>query len=161
MSGPTLTERFWAKVAKSHGCWEWVGSRTVEGYGRFYDAMTHSTFRAHRYVYERLMGCPIDPRLTLDHLCRNPGCVNPAHLEPVTVAENILRGTCPAAKNLRKTHCPRGHALTGKNLYIEPCGKRYCRACRTERNRIRHTTRILNRRQLQVPLAAAFKELER
>ena len=66
------------------GCWVWQRAMTRGGYG----------FRqgpAHRYVYERERG-PIPDDLTLDHLCRNPGCVNPDHLEPVTSAENTRRG---------------------------------------------------------------------
>ena len=46
---------------------------------------------AHRVYYERHVG-PVPEGLELDHLCRNPGCVNPEHLEPVTHAENIRRG---------------------------------------------------------------------
>lgn len=52
---------------------------------------------------------PIPEGLSLDHLCRVPLCVNPRHLEPVPLAENILRGTGPAANNLRKTTCVKGH----------------------------------------------------
>jgi hypothetical protein len=45
---------------------------------------------AHRVVYERVRG-PIPKGLVLDHLCRNPGCVNPEHLEPVSQATNLRR----------------------------------------------------------------------
>jgi hypothetical protein len=60
--------------------------------------------------------------------------VNPAHLEPVTNAENVLRGVSPTALNARKTHCIRGHALEGDNVmrYGRMTG-RHCRACHSER----------------------------
>lgn len=85
---PTLEERFWAKVEKTDGCWLWQGYKTVMGYGRI-NVDGHAV-GAHRVAYEMLVG-PIPVALTLDHLCRNPGCVRPDHLEPVTLAENSLR----------------------------------------------------------------------
>jgi len=66
--------------------------------------------------------------MTVDHLCRNTCCINPDHMEIVTLAENILRGNCPSAINSRKTHCKRGHKLSGNNLLIFS-GKRQCRIC--------------------------------
>jgi hypothetical protein len=31
-----------------------------------------------------------------------------------------------------KTHCPHGHELAGDNLYVDPRGRRRCRACRVK-----------------------------
>jgi len=91
--------------------------------------------RAHRYSYEAFVG-PIPEGLTLDHLCRVRNCVNPEHLEPVSLKENLLRGDSSPAHNARKTHCMRGHALSGDNLYINPgTGYRACRTCLRERAR--------------------------
>ena len=84
---PGPVERFWAMVDASGDCWEWRGAR-VRGYGTF--KVDRKQLRAHRFAYELLVG-PIPPGLELDHLCANPGCVNPAHLEPVTTAENVSR----------------------------------------------------------------------
>jgi hypothetical protein len=55
---------------------------------------------AHRFAYELLVG-PIPEDLELDHLCRVRHCVNPAHLEPVTHLENILRGMRAAAQQAK------------------------------------------------------------
>lgn len=123
----TLEERFWAKVDKDgpNGCWLWTASTNLQGYGQFFDG---KTVLAHRFAYERLVG-PIPEGLVTDHLCRTPLCVNPAHLEPVTQRENMLRGETVIAANARKTHCKRGHPLSGENLVIDGQGWRQCRIC--------------------------------
>jgi hypothetical protein len=64
--------------------------------------------------------------------------VNPDHLEPVTHAENIRRGTGPLAENAAKTHCVHGHEFAGENLYVRPDGRRQCRACNAEHQRRHH-----------------------
>lgn len=71
------------------GCWIWDGRPQPLGYGT--TKLNGRTIPAHQYVYEKIKG-PVPEGLILDHLCRNPRCVNPDHLEPVTHAENIRRG---------------------------------------------------------------------
>ena len=125
---PTLADRLMVRFVPSPiGCWEWTGTMHREGYG----ALQHEQRKmlAHRAVYELLVG-PIPDGMTLDHLCRNRACVNPLHLEPVTLAENVRRGESPPARNARKTHCPRGHSYDEGNTYITPStGHRQCRTC--------------------------------
>jgi hypothetical protein len=110
------------------GCWVWRGS-TPRGYGSI--KRDGIRYRAHRYIYEREIG-PIPDGLQLDHLCRNRSCVNPEHLEVVSCRENLMRGQTLAAENAAKTHCKRGHPLSGENLYVEPKGTRACKQCRRD-----------------------------
>lgn len=112
-NGPSWQERFWRYVERGPGCWEWKASKDRKGYGHFSarERGKGLTVVAHRISYELLVG-PIPDGLTLDHLCQNTSCVNPAHLEPVTVQENLRRG-----KERRPAWrlCKRGHtAPTGK-----------------------------------------------
>lgn len=122
-------KRFWKFVYKTKSCWLWTGSIS-QGYGKFWD---QKHFRAHRWSYEKFVG-PIPEGLILDHLCRNPRCVNPSHLEPVTTKENIRRGFGVAGVNFRKTHCDHGHEFNEFNTVFVPRG-RGCRTCYIERKR--------------------------
>jgi hypothetical protein len=133
----TVEERFWLKVDKRgpDECWEWTGT-SCGRYGRFYIDETMKAFPAYRFSYELLVA-PIPDGLVIDHLCRNPACVNPAHLEPVTHGENILRGIGPTAENAKKTHCKYGHEFTPENTYSRPSypNGRECRECKRRLNR--------------------------
>jgi hypothetical protein len=119
----------------ANGCWIWQQGKRDTGYGRV--QRDKRDCLAHRVYYERFIG-PIPTGLTLDHLCRVRTCVNPAHLEPVTLAENKRRGMSPNAINARRTHCLRGHAFTEANTYHRPDKPwlRNCRACARMRDRV-------------------------
>lgn len=138
----TEAERFWDKVdlGAGVGCWRWMANVSKESYGTFW-AGDQGTVSAHLWAYRSLIG-PVPVGTVLDHLCHTidvdcPGgnscehrrCVNPAHLEPVTVVVNLHRSDAPAARNALRTHCVRGHELAGENLYVRPNGSRNCRAC--------------------------------
>jgi hypothetical protein len=123
-----LQDRFWEKVEKTETCWLWTAAKNDQGYGHIKVSDGEWAY-AHRLAYELLVG-PIPEGLELDHLCRVRNCLNPAHLEPVTGRENVLRSTSPTAINARKTHCPRGHEYSAENTYYTPReGHRQCRAC--------------------------------
>src|SRR5690606_31928078 len=97
-------------------CWEWPYATDKHGYG----VVGRAKARAHRVIWTALYGRVADGH-ELDHLCRNPCCVNPAHLESVTHTENVRRGLA-GENNRRKTHCPAGHLYQGENLYVAPSG---------------------------------------
>lgn len=77
------------EVDEASGCWLWKGAKSKGGYG--YLRVMGTPTQAHRVFYERHKGA-IPEGLHIDHLCRVRGCVNPDHLEPVTLAENGRRG---------------------------------------------------------------------
>ncbi len=117
-------------VSSFSACWIWSGKPNENGYGIFGGngySRRGSSKRAHRRAYELAVG-PIPDGLTIDHLCRRRLCVNPLHLEPVTLEENIRRARAAGAK----THCKRGHELTGANVHFRRDGRgRECQTCKS------------------------------
>lgn len=87
--------RFFSRVELRGGCWEWTGTKNLKGYGSFFATS------AHRTPYVWFVGA-IPAGYHVDHLCRNTSCVNPAHLEAVTLQENHRRAA------LARTHCQNG-----------------------------------------------------
>lgn len=121
--------RFLKKVLRNRfmECWEYIGFVDKNGYGQFWS--NGKTVMAHRFSYELYIG-KIPEGLTVDHLCKNTSCVNPAHMELVTLSENSLRNTT-SQNNLKKTHCLRGHPFSKENTYIHKTTKeRVCRKCK-------------------------------
>jgi hypothetical protein len=142
--GASPDELFWAKVnrngpvpdyANNLGpCWVWTANR-VGGYGTV--TRSGKVRKAHRVAWELMIGS-VPEGLDLDHLCRVRHCVNPAHLEPVTRRENILRGEGIAAKRAAQTHCVNGHEFTHENTInhkSDPPHLRHCRECARIRQR--------------------------
>lgn len=102
---------------RSGPCWLWTGHCNQDGYGRI--TVGGVARAAHRVSYEVYVG-PIPEGLALDHLCRVRRCINPAHLEPVTQAENNRRA--------RKSECINGHPFNSENTGMR-AGRRYCKQC--------------------------------
>ena len=81
-------ERFVSKIVPDGECWRWTGELNL-GYGRL--SIDRKPVYAHRWSYEFHVA-DIPEGLVIDHLCRNRWCVNPWHLEPVTIGVNVQRG---------------------------------------------------------------------
>ena len=122
------------KVTIRGDCWIFTGCLNSRGYG----CIQHEgrVQLAHRVAYETAIG-PIPGGLTIDHLCMVKSCVNPAHLEPVTLAENLRRSRANgraapplSARNAAKAQCRHGHDFDQVNTYTTPEGHRVCRTCK-------------------------------
>lgn len=124
-------QRFWSKVIKTDGCWEWTGTSVLMKGGRrpVFSIHGRNSF-AYRISWEIHNAREIPDGLVIDHLCNNPMCVNPAHLRACTQEQNNARSTSATAINGRKTCCKYGHPFDEKNTYMRPDGTgRACRTC--------------------------------
>ncbi len=151
--GSSLLERFVGKYAidpVTH-CFEWVGALKA-GYGIFNSGPRGSGDSAHRWALENIAGVVIPEGFQADHLCNNPRCVNViiphavflvsnpdavvhGHFRIVTPRENVLaaHSECFVKAQLLRTHCTKGHPLSGDNLRMEGGSHRRCRRCTNEK----------------------------
>lgn len=90
LRSPALEERFWAKVVKSEGCWNWAAAKVHNGYGVF--TLPDQQQVAHKVAYRLCVG-EVPEGYELDHACHNKSCVNPDHLRVVTRKQNIENRT--------------------------------------------------------------------
>lgn len=119
----TPLERLMRKCIRDEatGCLLWQGAlNRKNGYGQIY--VNGRKVMIHVFVYEHFVG-PVPPGKELDHTCRTRTCAEHTHLEPVTHAENLRRGS-------KTVHprCPAGHLLSGDRI-----NGRFCRACARQR----------------------------
>lgn len=132
MNLDVIVPRFLDKIEITESCWLWTASLRPGGYGQF--ALDGTPIGAHRVSHMIWKGAiPFD--YDVDHLCFNPLCVNPDHLEAVTHRENMRRSRGFIGVNSRKTHCINGHPFDESNTYFAPDGGRECRACGREWHR--------------------------
>lgn len=147
----SLETRFWARVDRraANECWPWTGPLDRGGYGTVFlrkgPNRVNVYNKAHRVSWELQRGS-IPQGLHIDHLCRVRHCVNPAHLEPVTPAENARRGALRRRADY-DTHCPGGHVRTDGNTYVDAKNVRHCRECWVVSNRAAYLRRRAAARQ--------------
>lgn len=135
----TLQTRLLARSErKENGCLVWTGATNGKaGYGKMFDGKRSEY--VHRISYRIFIG-EIPENYTIDHVifkgCTSRKCIEPNHLEAVTISENHARRPIP-------THCPKGHEYNFKNTYWQ---KRTdantrksiaCRVCHAEREKLR------------------------
>jgi hypothetical protein len=117
-------ERFWDKVKRGPGCWQWQGKPMDTGYGGIRFGGKNRT--AHRVSYELNTG-PIPAGMQIDHSCRNRLCVNPAHLRLVTDGQNKqnldLRSSNRSGVRGVSWYAPRGKwmakaTVAGRQVYL-------------------------------------------
>lgn len=153
----SIKERFLkhADVGEHDECWNWTGNTSVHGYG-ISCAIKGIKTPAHRVSYKIYCG-EVPDGLQIDHLCRNRLCVNPMHLEAVTIQENIRRGMAVSSINRRKTHCKYGHPFDEKNTRIwtgEKIRMRICRTCRRKRESYYYNRNKSKDKKTLSPIAA-------
>lgn len=149
-----LVDRFWAKVqiGTAAECWQWTAAvNTKTGYGQF---RIGGTVRGAHTIAAVYRHGPVPVGHVVDHQCHTdecPGgdqcphrsCVNPWHLEVVTIAENTRRGMAPSAVAAREDRCAAGHEFTPENTITKTDGYRRCRTCFNAWQRARYAAKEL------------------
>lgn len=134
MEKKSLKERLLSKVQYANtGCWIWTGC-VANKYGQIGSGEGKQRIRTHRASYMIFKG-PIPEGMVIDHLCRNKLCINPNHLEVVTLKENAYRGESPTIKIHHSGYCARGHEINSINTSFHPRTGliQHCRICERDK----------------------------
>ena len=120
-----LEKRFWDKVQKTDGCWQWIAGKFKQGYGSFYFKGRH--LKAHRVAWELSFG-QIPESQKVCHSCDNPACMNPSHLFIGSQKDNIRDmmakgrsstvGASQAGENNRNARLTKGEVLNIRNSIL-------------------------------------------
>jgi hypothetical protein len=144
---PDIRDRILRHVVadSTGGCWNWSSAKNGKGYSIL--TVHRQTVLAHRLSLLIFKG-PFDPACDVDHLCRNPSCVNPEHLEAVSHLENVRRGE---SFGRLLPVCRNGHEYPiDAPIRFDSRGRTYrqCRSCDRDRQatRTRHSSRGASRR---------------
>lgn len=161
MFNEKLYERILSKVAKDPflGCWNWTGpyhkNRPYPGNRYGYISIRRGTGKwncigTHRAMWIALHG-EIPKTTYICHRCDNPLCVNPEHLFSGAAKDNTHDMLAKNRHNNgKKTHCKRGHPLSGDNVYVAKGGVRHCKTCSRMRSLRRwHNNPEFRRKQLE------------
>lgn len=131
-----LPERFWQKVhieeENPDACWVWTAAKNSQGYGHC--TMNRLPVLAHRAAFMDAGGTLTEEKPLVLHRCNFTSCCNPNHLYAGDRFDNVrdsMRAGTYRHPYFGKTHCKRGHPLSGDNL-SRAClakGERVCLAC--------------------------------
>lgn len=155
----TIEDRFWSKVRKDDGCWEWTASVNRRGYGwlHFGGKVERKALKAHRVSWEIHNG-PIPDGLWVLHKCDNPRCVRPDHLFLGDRTDNMrdcaAKGRISTVGKSRLTHCKRGHDFTPENTLRNKDGHRRCAICAQAMRAANRPARALRSRADRAKAAA-------
>lgn len=125
------------EIDSASGCWLWTREKDKKGYARLHiwypDRGIYVPKLAHRLSIKEFKNIDIENKVVC-HSCDTPSCVNPDHLFIGSTVDNLndmrIKGRERGVGfiNRNKTHCNKGHSLSGDNLRIE--GKKKARRCR-------------------------------